>query len=173
VTVSIDEPIQVGANAWELRWSSDQSDPQYRIYRNGVLVAQTRRQSCVLTMPEAEAHTIEILDVATDVARKPGRPWVRIGWNPDANATHYLIEQFIGGQWELIATVQETGKQRWHAYIAALGDDATHQFRVTTVSRSGAGTPATLTYLLVRAPDPPYVNTVYDGVTGNVVVAAA
>ncbi len=173
MTVSLGEPVQVGANAWELRWSSDAESPLYRVYRNGTLIMQTRTCSAVFTIPENEAHAIEVLDNAGVVARAFGRPNAKLGWAATAGAIHYIVEQYTGGEWVLVGTVQETGKQRWHAYIAALGDDATHQFRVTAVNKAGAGTPATVTYTLVRMPDPPHVQMVYDAGTGDVVVAAA
>lgn len=173
MTVSVDEPVQVGSNAWELSWSSDVSEPLYRVYRNGKLVMQTRRSSVRFAMPVGECHMIEILDDVTEVAKKFGRPFARLGWNATAGATHYIIEQYVGGEWTLVAIVQETGKQRWHTYISALADDTTHQFRVTAVSKVGAGTPTAVSYKLVRAPDPPYVDTSYDSGTGNVTIAAA
>lgn len=173
MTVSVDEPVQVGTNTWELRWSSDVDDPQYRVYRNSTLVMQTRRCSAVFTMPVGEAHMIEILDDAVDVPKKYGRPYAHLGWAPTAYALHYIVEQYIDAAWVVIAVVQETGKQRWHSFISALGDDATHQFRVTAVSKAGAGTPAAVNYKLVRAPDPPNVAMTYDSGTDNVTVAAA
>jgi hypothetical protein len=173
MTVSVDEPIQVGTNTWELRWSSDVEDAQYRVYRNGRLVMQTRRSSAVFAMPAGEPHMIEILDSVADVPKKYGRPFAHLGWSATATATHYIVEQYVDDEWVLVATVQETGKQRWHSLLSALADDTTHQFRVTAVSRAGTGTPTTVSYTLVRAPDPPYVDVTYDSGTGNVTVAAA
>jgi hypothetical protein len=172
MAVTLQEPVQVGPNAYRLTWSSELSDPVFRIYRNGVLVTQTRATSWVFHMPPKETHDIEIFDDAAEVSRGGRAPSVALQWVPVAGAEDYLVEQFITGEWTPVGVVQEVGATQNSLLIDALADVTTHDFRVTARNPRGASTPATVDFTLVRTPDAPEVSMTYDDGTKKVTVAA-
>jgi len=172
MAVSCDIPIQVGPNSWLMRWSSDLSSPLYRIFRNGTLIAHTRRTSMVCTVPTDEAAQIEIFDDV--VSRSKGLPsaHARLLWDSvDQCVAYYVERKNAQGQWQIVAKIWDAGICKYQYDLKSLEDDEVHEIRVFAEGVGGQTLPVSTTYKLIRIPDPPNVTMTYAG--GIVTVSAA
>ncbi|KPL06089.1 hypothetical protein AMJ85_10735 [candidate division BRC1 bacterium SM23_51] len=174
MTVTLYEPIQVGPNAWRLSWSSDQDDPDYRVYVNGEYRLTTRSNTTVLTLGAVESAVVDVFDDETSRPSPAASAYVVLGWDAVADADYYRIERKIDGAWRLLANVDAGDQARCHYTTPALADTvAAREFRVTVVDDRGAeSTPQSVDILMRRHPDPPRVEMAFNNTTKKVAVTA-
>ncbi len=173
--VTFDPPQQVGANLWRFTWTSDQMDPEYRVYLDGQLVSvQTAEQFDVKVEGEV-SPVLEVLDSEDDVPNDAFPPYLRLGWLPVSDAVRYLVQQYDGG-WVDVATLAAEADRAWYQYdTPGLADVTVHQWRVIPIDEAGnEGSALAFSVLMVRHPDPPDVTFTYDGaMAGTVTIEAA
>lgn len=174
MTVTMEKPVltdPVGGNSWRLRWSSSESDPLYRIYKDGRQIAETGRGSIVITGGTGEMATIEVRDDALPPSYAV-RPRVDIVWDAVADTKEYRVEKFVGAAWTLVGVEKDRGTASYRFKSPVLSDTI-HQFRVVPVGTDGnKGTPVAINFPLARHPDEPDTNQTYSSGTGLVTVAA-
>lgn len=174
--VTFGAPEQLGPNTWRLNWTSDEVDPTYWVYLDGVLVSTQTTEEFELQTEGAYAPVVEVLDAADDVPSDAHPGILRLGWLPDADAAQYLVQQYDGAAWDTIATLAaDASRPWWHYDTPGLADETTHTWRVLPVDAAGnQGTAVQFVALMVRHPDPPKVTFTYDGAgPGTVTIAAA
>ena len=173
--VTFDQPQQLGPNTWRLSWSSDQTDPTYRVYLDGQLISEQTSEEYILRMDGSAAPIVEVLDVASDVPADAFPGYLRLGWAAHDDAAQYLVQKYNGASWDTIATFAADASKAWWTYnTPGLADETSHQWRIVPVDAAGnEGTAVSFTVLMVRNPDPPEVNYAYSAGTGKVTIAAA
>ena len=162
--VTIESLERTGKTSWLLKFSSDQQDPIFYIYLDGVLVAQTSQTQYELVVNPDEYYVIEVLDDANAQPMQifPGK--TRLSWfgSDIDNTKYYRIDEYISSQWvERKRMPEKEGYIEWESRF--LEDGTTHQFRVTPVATDGnEGTARQFNVLMVRHPDVPDVGYGYD-----------
>ena len=177
MTVTMNAPKRVGPRAWRLSWSSTESAPTYRVYRDGLLVAQTTATEITLSVDEGEAPVVQVLDTAAAVPDEghPGR--ATLGWYAVLGADHYRVEEYVATVWTLRKIIRDRtdgaeGYFRWRS--RPLEDSADHRFRARAVDAEGdEATIMDVTWRCVRHPDPPRATYTYAAGTGAVTLAAS
>ena len=104
MAVTFQNPGQVAPNCWKMRWSSDLSDPLYRVSLDGRLIRVGRRNWEIVTPPGTAGALVEVLDSAA-VPASAGEGQVTVNWAAVSGAGAYLIEEYVGGEWRPRATV--------------------------------------------------------------------
>lgn len=172
MAVTYDPAINVGANAWRIRWSSGLTDPVFRVFVNGDLVNQTTHTSHVVTLKTGEHAIVEVLDDANAFPTFADNVGMRLVWPAVANTKLYRLERF-NGSWATVAEVVDDGRGAYEWTTANLADTA-HTYRVTAIGNDdNVGTPRSLTFSAIHHPDRPDVTLTYDKGASEVVVAAA
>jgi len=176
MSVTIDSVRRVDLRSWIIVWSSDLGGtPTFYVYQDGVLVNTTVDTEMVFMAELGECPLVEILDDADAVPMTayPGR--LTLAWYATAAPTgtdHYKIEEYVDAAWVIRANVREisAGYYKWKTRF--LEDSTSHQFKITPVGVNGNdGAATTLVCLMVRHPNPPAVDYVYDDGTGKVTVS--
>lgn len=183
MTVTIEQLLELGPGRWRVTCSSDIAGSTFQLYLSGEAAGEN--QSGVfefVTLPD-EYPIVEVLDSEDEIPSSAWPSSVLIMWNSSRNITptpaqetsHYLIEQFVGGQWTLVDRIEEEDEVGFHTWrTGVLADGQTHQFRVTPMGINGnSGTPRSYTIPMVRHPDPPSVTFEYDGPPGRSVTITA
>ena len=169
MTVTYDQPYWHDANVALIRWSSTETDPTYRVYVNGELVAEGSVTEWLLWAGDQ----LEVLDDANAVAAGyyPGR--VRLYWWGSGNQ-EYRVEQQIASVWTQRARLTDDDRGYWSWESDILDDVTTHYFRVVAVGTSGEETVCnTLTVYMCRRPDvPDDVTWSYSDSTRQLTIAA-
>ena len=165
-------PINVGGNAWRVRWSSGLTDPTFRVFVNGDLVNQTKHTSHVVTLQTDEHAVIEVLDDADAFPTLAANVGMRLVWAAVADTKLYRLERF-NGSWATVAEIVDDGSGAYEWTTASLTDTA-HTYRVTAIGNDGnVGTPRALTFSAIHHPNRPDVTLTYNKGASEVVVAAA
>lgn len=178
MAITLNEPVQVGAGLWLLTWTSDVGAP-YRVYRDGVIVSTQESAEYYASVDDGDVPVIEVLDADTESPSDAHPPKILLGWQRDADAVWYLVEEYSGGEWTERARIVPASlpgvSPAWLAYsTGTVADVTSHQWRVTPYDAAGnAGTALSFTTLMVRYPDPPAVTFSYDSGTAKVTIAAA
>ena len=163
--VTMQPIIQVGAGSFLLRFSSDQGDPIFYIYLDGILIAETTATEYTIAIAAGNQAIVEVLDDAdaepTEVF--PGN--VRLGWFFVDGVDYYRIDEYIAGEWTQRARVTDNQAYRsWQSRF--LEDGGSHQFRVVAIGTDGnEATAREFTVLMVRHPDSPDVSYAYSAGT--------
>lgn len=170
MAVTIDSVTPIGANTFQLSFSSSTPGATFYIYVDGVLCSM--QSSGVYTLSNwTGAEVVEILD--TDADPSPAFPAVlTLGWLRDPDAASYKLEQWDGSAYVEYCT-QAATLDTWQTFTTpALSDEAVAQWRITPYDAAGnAGTPTVCSALIVRYPDVPVVEYSYAQATGVVTVA--
>jgi len=172
MTVTVNQPSPINATTWRITWSSDLTDPEYRIYQDGLLAATTGAEEWIATVPAGEALLLEILDDPdeTPTTAYPGK--ITIGWWAVSGAASYRVDEYIEGAWTARATLLETGLGYYRWDSRYLEDVTTHQFRVVPITAFGNdGAAAVFSVLMVRHPDVPSVAYTYDEDTAIITIS--
>jgi len=183
VSVTFLQPQRTG-DTWTIRWTSTESTPTFRVYRDGVLIATTTTTSIDIAVAPGESPAIEVLDDATTLPEAGFPGWALLTWfRPSGGGgDYYLIEEYVSGapgSWvtrrkikDLGSTAQPAGYFRWRSRW--LEDVTTHQFRITPVGANGNdGTAVTHAIFVVRRPDPPTVAIAWDSGTAKLTITEA
>lgn len=149
----------LGGGRWLVAWSSTLGSPPpdgYRIFKSGVLVAQTDQESWQFTLAPGEQLVLEVLDDADQEPESAFPGTLLLGWRRTANTQEYRVEEYVGGLWVERRTVPDNGRE-WYSFESRfLEDVTTHQFRVIPVGTNGNdGTAISFSALMVRHPDQP------------------
>jgi len=162
---------EVGDNGYRLDWASDLPTPTFYLYADGELLATTTNTS--LTVGGTIAATFEVLDTAAaPTAVYPG--FLTLAWYAANDAARYRVEQYDGASWNELATIEADERTYYTFQTPTLADDTEHTFRVVPVSSvENDGTPAVFVALVVRNPDPPLVDYVYDPNDGTVTISVS
>lgn len=149
--------MYAGPLAWRLRWVSDAgSGVLFRVYRDGLLVAQTQQTECIVAIAPGTSPVFEVLDDPDAEPSDGFPPFVTLQWAQTRDTAQYRVEEFISGNWTTLAVIPEedAAYNRWSS--EPLDDGSTHDYRVVPVGTNGNdGTPVTFAVLIVRVPDPP------------------
>jgi hypothetical protein len=153
----------------------------YHWYVDGCWRCQTTVPT--ITIPLASGEQLEVLcsdtlDAAWDpVANAPeGHPSRRtIQWtdDPTSGVAYWIVEQKKGaGAWVSIARVNAARRWLYSAVTGRLDDLTTYQWRVTAYDSIGNASVATETAadLVVRMPDPVYLELSYNPIPDTVTV---
>lgn len=172
MAVTISKAIPCGPTAYMLRFSSDQSDPVFYVYRNGKYQGKTTHQSRLIQGAIDEAVVVEIFDNAAHRPAYASPALADLLYQAAANNL-YLIEVNDGG-WQLVQAVQHQNvSQVLRPLLTPIGSSGL-PIRITRVSPAGAeASPANLTITFVRHPDTPEVEHSYSSGTGKVTISAA
>jgi len=173
MAVTLNRPLQVGPQSFELSWSSSLSEPVYRIYRNGTLLAVQRSARIVLTMNQDQHDIIDVMDDVTTPAPVIVPPVMQGLFPPVAGAYSYKVEQLIGAVWTFRTNIRQTGKANYRFQSATLPDAGVAQFRVTAIAGSGSATPIAGSAKIIRIPDIPNVSATFNPGDNTVTIAAA
>ena len=170
MTVTINKPIRSGQNKWTLKYSSDELDPVFYIYINGLLVAQTNQTDYDVPANVGENIIVEIFDDANAIPTEVFAGKIRLGWFSVEDTEYYRIDEYIDDAWVEVKRYPEN-----NAYLLFesrfLEDCQVHQFRVTPVGSNGnEGDPKTFSVLVVRHPDTPEVSYEYSSGTAKVTI---
>lgn len=166
--VTFEEPEEIGASLYRLRWTSDQtideSNP-YRVFMDGIEVSRQVTETFDVQSDANFQPVIEVLDNASDQPTPAFPGYLVLGWKNVAEAAEYRIEKYNGSTWDEVATVAVDETNDWQTFGTGLIDDeTTHQYRVIPIDTPGNdGTALSFTVLMVRYPDVPDVDFVYDG----------
>ena len=172
--VTLEAPTQVGRWSVRLRWSSDQEDPTFYIYRDGTLVATTKATERIFVLESGDAPVIEVFDSADDTPTTVYPSRFTLAWYAVAGADYYQVDEYVDSEWPACAKVTDDGAGYFKWTSRVLEDSETHQFRVIAVDAAGNESTATnLTALMVRVPDPSDVEYAYSETTDKVTVSAA
>src|SRR3954453_10679367 len=94
MAVTFNPPQQVSRTSWRLSWSSDRDPPvNYRIYRDGVLIATTQNRTFDVTSP-VDGLGAPLIEVIDDPDQSPGEVFpdhVELFWRGAAGAAKYEI----------------------------------------------------------------------------------
>lgn len=174
MTITFRDPVNVGVNHWRFRWTSDVSNPTFRVAKNGKLITETSLRSITLQLLAGD-----VLDVSDDGSDPDGTPdgAVELAWAGVAGAEKYRLEQETSpgsGTWNNLAVIRDDGRSQYKYKTAPLVDDTATSFRVTPVGTNGNdGTPAAINVTVPRHPSTPDVDYSYSDVTKKVTIAAA
>lgn len=174
--IAFNEPQQTGPDCWVLSWTSDQVDPEFRVYLDGVLVSTQTSTEYQLRSEYGQLVIVEVLDVAADVPSDAFPANMIQGWRRDSDAALYVIEEYVSAVWTERARIVPDEALDWLAYATgALTDETVAIWRVTPYDAAGnAGTAVSFSALMVRHPDVPNVEFTYNGAgTPTVTIAAA
>lgn len=179
MTVTFTENKRIDYEAWRFVWESTLgAGTIYYQYVDGVLDVVGPATERTFYLASGESIQFEVLDSALD-SPQPGYPGrVQLGWVPGEEldvASYYLVEEWVVDEWLEHARVpggEGLGSFVWES--DSLDDVTTHLFRVTGVSDAGlSGAVDSYSVLMVRRPDSPDVDYVYDEGTGKITVDEA
>ena len=175
LTVTIQDPIQVGLNTWRFLWSSDQDDPTFRIYIDGRFVRATKsgHGDFPLNFLAGQSGLVEVLDddstPTTAIAAQ-----VLLAWANVSETATYRVERLVDEAWVVIKEVAADQDRLHYETPVLAGQSSVHEFRVTAIGENeNEGTPVEVDILMTRHPDPPIVGYTYSDGTKKVTVAAA
>ena len=158
---------------WLVEVSSDLTNPTFYWYMDGELRAITREGRYVFPVAEGESAEIEVLDDANSAPQPvfPGR--IDLEWAPvtaGAAVDYYRVDEYVGAVWTERARVKHVAGAHYYTYrTRLLEDQTTHQFRIVPVGVNGnEGTAATMSFPVVRRPDPPELSMSYNPATRTV-----
>src|SRR5215203_3174978 len=100
--------IPIGSGAFRLTWSSDQVDPVYRVYRDGLLIATTRLGIWVTPAVPDEFPTFEVLDHAEGDPQQAYPARLTLAWYSDPAVASYQVQQYVDAVWTTRATIANT-----------------------------------------------------------------
>lgn len=174
MAVTIQQVVNTGPNSWLVRWSSDQADPVFAVYRNGAFVRYTRGVSEVFTIPGGnETLIVQVLDDAA-LQAIAAETTAELTWPAVAGARAYRVEENVDAAWVLRATIADEGLAEHKFRTGPLTDLATHNFRVTSIgANDNESSPVATSVSIPRNPDPPEVAYSFDNGTKVVTIAAA
>lgn len=147
---------QISDTRWRVTWGSTLASPTYYVYRDGLLMMQTRQESYEFDAARGEQVQIDVLDDMDDAPTEvyPGK--MILSWEPVDGANHYRIDEKIRGTWTERARIQETGLPFYWYQTRWLDDMTAYQWRVVAVTEGGVdGLERPLTAVMVRRPDVP------------------
>ncbi|MEN6536338.1 MAG: hypothetical protein ABFD89_21960 [Bryobacteraceae bacterium] len=173
MAITLIDPVQLGAGLWSLSWTSTVGAP-YRVYRDGVLVSTQEATEFLVSVDDGDSPLIEVLDADTVNPTDAHPPNLILGWQRDADAVQYLIEEYSGGAWVARDRIVPVSGSEWLTYsTGTLADVTSHQWRIKPIDAAGnSGTVLAFTVLMVRYPDPPAVTFTYASGTAKITIAA-
>lgn len=177
MTVSFTANYPIGSEGHHYEWVSDQVDPTYYEYVDGVLVSSGPQTWRDLWLAPGEMVQFEVLDSPSETPEPayPSRAW--LAWYADAvdPAYRYRVDEYVDSEWVQVGAVLPQLGQTYFTWLSrVLEDETTHQFRVVPVAFNGEdGLPLLITVPVVRRPDPPTWTGAYDSGTGNLTVTVA
>lgn len=175
MTVSDLTTTQLDAWNWLVSWTSDASSPTFYVYRDGELWLTTAETSLSLYAEPGEYFVLEVFDSASASPSYayPGR--LTLCWYAVTTAEYYTVEEYVDAAWvtrESRLLEDGSGFYRWQSRF--LEDGETHQFRLTPAGTDGnSGTASTVTWFMVRHPNPPGLSFAYDEGTTKITVSAS
>jgi len=176
VTVTYDNPVNVGGNSWRLSWTSDSEDPCFYIYDlcAGRLIATTTDTSIVVALEAGARLVVEVREAAyTKIPRGYPRQ-ITLFWFRVTATSYYLVEEYVVDTWTARARVYDTGAGSFRYVTRYLDDETSYQWRVTPVGTNGnSGTAKAWTVLVVGYPDPVAATLAHDDETVKVTISAA
>jgi hypothetical protein len=162
VTISI---TQVDYALYLLRWSSDLPDPTYKVYIDGDLYQTTKQEELLYGVASGLTPVFEILDDNSD----PGyarSSFPRLCWYAPADAVRHVIERQDGETWTELTDFENEDKRFLKYNAPALSDGKSATYRITPYDSAGNdGAAKTITFTMVRHPDPLDLTTAYDSDT--------
>jgi len=147
---------QISDTRWRVTWDSTLARPTYYVYRDGLLMMQTRQELYEFDAARGEQVQIDVLDDMDDAPAEvyPGK--MILSWEPVDGANHYRIDEKVGGTWTERARIQETGLPSYWYQTRWLQDMTAYEWRVVAVTEGGVdGLERPLTAVMVRRPDVP------------------
>ena len=174
MTLALNEPKFVGEGYWEFSWVSSETDPNFKISKNGEHLMQTRLTRAIIACDEAD-H-IEISDDDSD-PQDGSEAKLEVTWPAVAGADSYRVEQETSpgsGVWLPRAKIKANSSGKMAYRTPALADDTATVFRITPIGTNGNdGTPTTVNVTVPRHPSAPEVAYSFSDVTAKVTIAAA
>jgi len=166
-------PLYLGSRDYLLRFTSDLPEPLFRIWRDGVLIAQTYNNTHHVMVDSLDRASFEIRDDdkqgAWNVPYK-GFIW----WQGNPLAERYEISWKVGLDWVLLASVYETGESLYKWDTPVLENQTEYEFRVIAIDADGnQSEPLLLNKYVVRRPQFEPWDYTYASSTGQITVDLA
>ena len=200
MSVTINQPQQIGFRSWLVSWSSDRDNPVFYIYQDGKVIDVTTMTQKVFSVDEGESLNIEIIDGRADavnlrcdddpdlhcdddpylrcdgsyalfkITTYPGR--LTLHWYASTDTLYYKIEEYVSAEWIERAQVYDLGEGYFSWKTRPLEDSEIHQFKITPIGENNnEGTPKTFSCVMVRNPDEPDVGYSYGDDTKKVTIS--
>lgn len=172
MTVSIDQEIVVAPDAFLLKWSSTESDPRYRVFRDGLpITGLSRANNATFTVAPDQSSLIQVLDDPDEIPAAIFAGEIVLTWPSAAGTREYRVEKFIAGNWEPQTRIADTGRDSYTWRSDTLQDATAHNFRVIAVGEDGnESTPSTFDLTMLRNPDDPKASITFSDATKAITV---
>lgn len=169
MSVTIISTTQIDQDLYKITFNSDEVNPRYYIYVNGVLHSiQTEEEIIIKTNP-SETLKIEIYDDETEIPAIGENGNVIINLDKDQNVAKYEIYKLGDTEYELVQVVDNKGL-RAPTYISPLlEDEEEHKYKVYAVGfNNNKSKVRDFSIFVVRPPDVPSLSQSYDEEDGEV-----
>jgi len=170
VTLTIQE---VDTSLYLLNWSSDLSDPTYRVYVDGFLTQTTKNTTDLIGVASGESPVFEVLDDASAPQyARPSRP--TLCWYAPSGATRHVVEVQDGETWTELSDFENLDRLALKFIAPALSDGESATYRITPYDTAGNdGTAITISFTQVRHPDPLDLTSAFDDGTQTITITEA
>ncbi len=166
--------ISLQPTVWKLSWTSDQVDPTFFVYRDGLLWDTLTNTEITFFVDPSQTPVFDVFDSIND---SPGLAFpgqAVLNWDATPDTKEYRVEEFIAAVWELQKIITDEGQGYFRFQSRWLEDVTSHQFRVIAVgNNANLSTAKLLTVFMVRNPDPPRTTFAYDGAGPKTVTITA
>ena len=158
---------------WLFTWDVE-SESAFNIYHEGILLANVTVGEYLSELPDYvdSPPVLEIVD-SSDVAENVTYPpFVRLQWRRVAGETGYRIQEKVGMSWVTRREIMDGGAEYYAFQSRALPDGSVSQWRVAAFGQQGdAGSYVSFSLEIVRNPEEPDVDMLYEDSTGLLVIS--
>ena len=162
--------IRTGSYSVKYDWSGT---APYDVWQDGVKVRnQTTSTTYTAQTTNGTTNPLPAIEITDSTDTDPAQsiqysPLVKFQWRGQADASYYVVEQYIDSEWTALAMIKENGTGYYSYESTHQTDGITAEFRVLpTDSRAYQGLPLPITHTVVRNPVPPAVAYSYSAGTG-------
>jgi hypothetical protein len=156
MTATITATRPISATGYRVEWQSDQPNPQFWIYQDGILANQTTQTSGTFSVEPGTHLVLEVFDNATEKPAHQLSGKMALFWYAVPDTEKYYIEELVDSTW-IKRFTQFAGTQwTYHWKSRFLDDCQTHAFRIIPVGFNGVnGEPIQVAGYVIRYPDAP------------------
>lgn len=172
-------PTATRTGSYSVRYDWAGTAP-FDVWRDGVkILSGTDLTTCTVQTTDGTSNPLPAVEItdATDTeyaASLQYSPLVKFQWRGQADASYYVVEQYIDLAWTALAMIKENGSGYYSFQSQAQTDAATVDFRVIPYDARGYdGLPLTITHSVVCNPDPPPIGYSYSAGTGLLTIQGA
>ena len=167
--------IQNADQSWTFTWA-DAGASSYRVVLQGVLVSTVSIPSYTWTGGGFKTFPppLEIVLSNQQALSEEFLPYFYIQWSGEPSASYYLIQQYVGSVWQMLANVTESGQWLYTYRTSILLDEAPYLFQVIAVDAFGdSATPRQYQRYVVCPPMPVDVSIDIGYAAGDITITSA